>query len=273
MDLENTKIAFIGGGNMARAMISGLINAGIDAKRIVACAPTPKTRSKLVSDYGINVAEKNSFALHFADVIFLATKPKFIEQVCKELTVSGSSVKTEKLYISIAAGINIEQLQDFLKGSNRVVTAMPNLPTAISKGVTGLYPCAELSSEDKVLTSQLITAMGVPIWLNKASQMPVIVAASGSAPAYFYLFMEAMIDAAQQLGLDQEQAKQAVLKTAQGSVDLACNSELNVKELREQVTSPNGTTAKAIECFEQNDFRQIIKNAMNEVVNKCNDSL
>lgn len=256
------KIAFIGGGNMAKAMITGFINSGVSPSSILCCTPRESSRVELANQFNINVAEKNAYAIHFADLILLAVKPNKVATVCRELNAEMAASGDNKLVVSMAAGIELKQLESYFPNNNRVALIMPNTPTEISKGVIGVYAGDTFSSEDRSLIADCLSKLGRLTWLRNDEEIANIVAAAGSAPAYFYLFIEAMISSSKKLGLSHRQATQVVLDTAQGAIAMAVEKNCDVKALREQVTSPSGTTAKAISSLQANNFEAIIYKAM-----------
>ncbi len=288
MELINTdvrlkKIAFVGAGNMARSIITGLLAAGFKPENILACAPTEKTRKAISQQLKIHVSSDNSDSLNFADVIVIAVKPNLVETVVKEINSTlkstlESEVKPDakadinrKLFISVAAGVSIAKLQSYFESDCKVVAAMPNLPCSVRQGVTGLVAAANCEQSDQQLINAIFSEIGEAVWLDDETQMAPLVAAAGSSPAYFFLFLEAMIESAKKMGLSQQQAEKSVLQSGLGALTMAFNSDQNVAELRDQVTSPNGTTHQAIQSFLENDISLVVDQAMQAAANKVSN--
>lgn len=257
----NTCIAFIGGGNMARAIISGLLKQGHNSANILVCAPSQTTRHDLIDKFNVKVHQDNTAAVAFADVIIVAVKPFVVPVVCEQLS-EVMQYDNRKLVISIAAGVKHATLRQKLHFSPKVICAMPNLPTAIGEGLTGLYAGPDTHANDIALAERLMRAVGETVWLKEESQMSTIVAAAGSSPAYLFLFLEAMEKAAIEQGLPPEIAAKAVLQSAMGAISMAMNSQHNLANLRHQVTSPKGTTEQAILAFQDGDLDELVASAM-----------
>lgn len=264
-------IAFIGGGNMAQAIIAGLIKQGHKRDKILVCAPSIETREKLSSEYHIRVERENSKAAAFADVIILAVKPNLIGEVCIELSDAMEQLQKYQLVISIAAGVKRDYISDYLNGSSRVVCAMPNLPAAICKGLIGMHTHQSCDVRDVTMAEQIMQAVGETVWVEDESQMPAIVATAGSSPAYFFLFMESMEKAAVEQGLDPHVAKTSVLQSALGAVSMAVQSNQSLSELRRQVTSPKGSTERAVEALLDGDIGDVVSDAMQSAANRVDE--
>ncbi|MGO3640838.1 MAG: pyrroline-5-carboxylate reductase, partial [Psychrobacter sp.] len=246
--LDNKKISFIGGGNMARALISGLIGCGVKPELITVSAPSEETRAQYDKQQMNTVdASKNpKAAVTGADVVILAVKPQVMRQVVGEF----ADALDNQLVISVAAGLSTALLSDMLGGYDNIVRAMPNTPSMIQMGATGLYGTGDISAEQKQLATAVLEASGLVIWVNDEEQMHAVTAVSGSAPAYMFYFLESMIDGAVALGLDKEQASALAMQTMLGAAKMAMNSDDAPAELRRQVTSPKGTTQAAVESMQ-----------------------
>jgi pyrroline-5-carboxylate reductase len=269
-DITESKIAFVGAGNMARAIITGLIAAGFRAENILACAPSQHTRDSVEQKLKTKVSKFNAQAVSFADVIVIAVKPNLVDTVAQELDMAMSGQTDDKLIISVAAGTSIAKLQSGFKQNNpKLMAAMPNLPCAVKQGVIGLVAAENCSEAELQLADAIFAKIGQPVWLDDEGQMSALVAAAGSSPAYFFLFLEAMIASAKKMGLSQQQAEDSVLQSGLGALTMALNSDLNVTELRNQVTSPNGTTHQAIQSFIQNDISLVVNDAMQAAAKKA----
>jgi pyrroline-5-carboxylate reductase len=252
-------ICFIGGGNMARSIIGGLIAKGIAAQNITACDPQQETLTKLQADFGIKVSQDNAATVDAADVVVLAVKPQVMAKVCQDLA---PHMSPGVLVVSIAAGISCTSLTSWLGERRAIVRCMPNTPSLVGEGATGLYANPKVTDAQRRETEAIMGAVGLVAWVEEEHLMDAVTAVSGSGPAYFFLAMEAMIDAGVQQGLSPETARTLTLQTALGAARLAQLSPDSVAELRRRVTSPGGTTEQAILSFENNNLREIYAEAM-----------
>jgi pyrroline-5-carboxylate reductase len=267
--MQHRKIAFIGAGNMTRSIISGLVNNAYPAQLITASNPSIGKLSALQADFGINVTQDNKEAVDVSDVVVLAVKPQLMEQVCEKLAQQDLS---GKLFVSIAAGITTPRLQQMLGGTLPVVRTMPNTPSALGKGMTGLFADTNIDEVDKQYAADLMGQVGEIAWVEKESMIDGVIAAAGSSPAYFYLFLEAMQKEAEQQGFDHATARLMVQQAMMGAAEMVChNPHLELSELRTQVTSKGGTTAKAIESFQEQGLEQVVANAMQAAVKRAEE--
>lgn len=264
----NKKIAFIGAGNMAKAIIGGLIARGYDAKKITASGPRIENLQQVADEFSIVVTTDNLAAARNADVIILSVKPQMLKQVATEIA---SATSHQPLIISLAAGITTESLQTWLGKNSSLVRAMPNTPSQVLLGATGMFANAQVTFEQKEIAHSILSAVGVVTWVANESLINTVTAVSGSGPAYYFLFMEAMIEAAIQQGMSPADAKVLTLQTALGAATLAAKSELDVSELRRRVTSPKGTTEQAILSFESDQLRTIVAKAMQSCANRADE--
>ena len=258
--LDNKKISFIGGGNMAQALISGLVSCGVKPSLITVADPSSEAREQLAAK-GLNTVDPTAdakAAVIDADIVVLAVKP----QVMKAVVSGFADVLDKQLVISVAAGLSTALLSNMLGGYSNIVRAMPNTPAMIQMGATGLYGTDDISAEQKQLATAVMQASGLVMWVDNEEHMHAVTAVSGSAPAYMFYFIEAMIDGAVALGLDKEQASALAMQTMLGSAKMALGSEDAPSELRRKVTSPNGTTQAAIESMQANDISRQIVEAM-----------
>ncbi|SEL49883.1 pyrroline-5-carboxylate reductase [Colwellia chukchiensis] len=267
--MQDRPIAFIGGGNMAQAILTGLLAAKFAPSNMLVCAPTLATRKALTTKFSLNVSEGNCDAITFADVIFIAVKPKLVETVASELKQAMKLAEKQPLIISLAAGVTTAQLQKYFGDKSHVFAAMPNLPSAVGQGLTGVVAGKNCDTNSIRLVDELLSCCGKTLWLKDERQMPAIVASAGSAPAYFFLFLEAMIASAQKLGLSYQDAKTAALQSGMGALTMAAQSPLSVVELKEQVTSPNGTTHQALASFADNNLKLVVEQAMHAAAKKA----
>ncbi|MBW3698643.1 pyrroline-5-carboxylate reductase [Vibrio sp. T187] len=267
--MEHKKIAFIGAGNMVRSIVAGLVASGYPAKNITATAPSETRRRPLEQDYGIQTTSDNIAAAQEADVVVLSVKPQMMEEVCKPLQNINFS---NKLVISIAAGINAGRLDEMLNTKLNLVRVMPNTPSLLGKGMSGLYAKQEVAQQDKDFAAQLMQAVGEVCWVEQESGINNIIAAAGSAPAYFFLFMEAMQAEAIKQGFDEATARQLVQQSALGAAEMVvANPNTELSTLREQVTSKGGTTAEALRTFNDNQLSDIVAKAMRAAVNRAEE--
>lgn len=264
-ELKGKKISFIGGGNMAQALISGLIGRGINPSDITVADPSEDIRNSLkqqkinaVDPTGNTETDNSQVAVKGADVVVLAVKPQVMRQVVSDF----ADVLDRQLIISVAAGLSTDSISKMLGGYKNIVRAMPNTPAMIQKGATGLYATDYINEVDKTLAASVMAASGLVSWVQQEEQLHAVTAVSGSAPAYFFYMLEAMIEAAVEQGLDRKQAAALAMQTALGAAQMAITSEEGPAELRRKVTSPNGTTQAAIESLQQDDFAQVMKKAM-----------
>ncbi|MGF1680743.1 pyrroline-5-carboxylate reductase [Photobacterium makurazakiensis] len=267
--MEQRAIAFIGAGNMTRSIIAGLTASGYAPDKITATAPSAARREPLALDYGIHTSDNNLQAASEADVIVLAVKPQLMEEVCKPLQILDFS---GKLVISIAAGISASRLNEMLATKLNLVRVMPNTPSLIGKGMSGLFASEGLSSCDKSFAENLMQAVGKACWVEQEAQINGIIAAAGSAPAYFFLFMEAMQAEAIKQGFEPETARQLVQQTALGAAEMVvANPNTELSTLREQVTSKGGTTAEAIRTFNEHQLSDTVAKAMRAAVTRAEE--
>ena len=255
-------LTFIGAGNMAGSIIGGLIEKGYDATAITTCDPNADTLDALQQSLGINVNTDNNQACQSCDVIVMAVKPQVLKAVANSLQETLAQRTEQPLIISVAAGINSSQIQQWFGQPLAVVRCMPNTPALVQQGASGLYANSQTSDAQKDIAEELMGSVGISTWLAEEALIDSVTAVSGSGPAYYFLFMEAMIDAGVKQGLSKEEATKLTLQTALGAATLAQSSDVSVDELRRRVTSPAGTTEQAINYFEQANLREIVDGAM-----------
>jgi len=252
----NSNITFIGGGNMAQALIGGLLARGLPTTRIMVSDPVEAIR-QLLHEKEIQAVDDNVKAIKNADVVVLAVKPQVLGTVLKPL----HGLFEGKLIVSIIAGAEIETIAA-LTGTDRVVRVMPNTPALVQTGAHGLYANENVTTKDRDLASQILAATGLTIWVNSEAQNDAVTAVSGSGPAYFFYLMESMIRAGKNMGLDEKVATALTLQTALGAAQMAITSSNTPAELRKNVTSPNGTTQAALEVFDRAQISQNIQTAL-----------
>ncbi|HEV7815317.1 MAG TPA: pyrroline-5-carboxylate reductase [Janthinobacterium sp.] len=254
-------IAFIGGGNMASALIAGLAGKLTAAANIHVIDPNAGALEKLRSQYGVGTAASVDSGLAACDVIVLAVKPQSMREAAAQLlpVLKNGALP---LIVSIAAGIRGADLSRWLGGYPAIVRCMPNTPALIGLGITGMVVTGAVSKQQKAVADAIMQAVGSTVWLEDEALIDSVTAVSGSGPAYVFYFMEAMQDAAAELGLTAEQGRQLALATFAGAAQLALASDDPVSLLRERVTSKNGTTHAALMSMEQSGIKDAIKTAV-----------
>ncbi|MFU2326988.1 Pyrroline-5-carboxylate reductase [compost metagenome] len=256
--MSKTRIAFIGAGNMAASLIGGLRAKGLEAAQIRASDPGEETRARVSAEHGIEVFADNAQAIEGADVVVLAVKPQAMKAVCEAIR---PNLKPGQLVVSIAAGITCASMNNWL-GAQPIVRCMPNTPALLRQGVSGLFATAEVTAEQRQQAQELLSAVGIALWLSEEQQLDAVTAVSGSGPAYFFLLIEAMTAAGVKLGLPADIAAQLTLQTALGAAHMAVSSDVDAAELRRRVTSPAGTTEAAIKSFQANGFEALVEKAL-----------
>ncbi|MEZ9906723.1 pyrroline-5-carboxylate reductase [Vibrio breoganii] len=262
-------IAFIGSGNMASSIIAGLLDSGYPVNALTATAPSQQSRDRISQRFSITATSDNRAAITQADVIVLSVKPQIMSEVLAELSDIDFS---NKLLISIAAGITIPRLQSMLGQDADFVRVMPNTPSLLGLGMSGLYAPEQISEEDRAFAGELMQAVGKICWVETEAQINSIIAAAGSSPAYFFLFMEAMQQEAIVQGFDKDTARMLVQQSAIGAAQMVAeNPELELSTLRQQVTSKGGTTAEAIATFNQHQLSDTVATAMQAAVKRAQE--
>ena len=253
-------IAFIGGGNMARSLVGGLISRGVAADTLRVAEPVTELRDALARDFGVSVFDNANDAVAGATLWLLAVKPQVMRHVCADLSAVAQSRKP--LVVSIAAGITATQLQHWLGGDTAIIRAMPNTPALLGAGVTGLYANAHVSPAGRDQAEGLLASAGKTVWIDDEALMDSVTAVSGSGPAYVFLLAEAMEAAAKAEGLDAVAARTLVLQTILGAARMLTESDEAPAELRKRVTSPHGTTQAAVETFQDGGFEKLVAKAI-----------
>ncbi|HEB78220.1 MAG TPA: pyrroline-5-carboxylate reductase [Methylothermaceae bacterium] len=258
--MEHRQIGFIGAGNMASSLIGGLIADGYPADAIhVADIDAGKLKS-LQQRFGVQIHADNSALVACCDVVVLAVKPQQMRQVAKG--IAAAVRQCQPLIVSIAAGIRESDLERWLGGEAAIVRAMPNTPALVQSGATGLHANARVTAGQRDQAESLLRAVGVTVWVDREELLDAVTALSGSGPAYFFLLMEAMQKAGVELGLSAEAAQLLVEQTALGAAKLALEADVGPGELRQRVTSPGGTTEKAIAVLTEAGFEALIHRAL-----------
>lgn len=254
------KIGFIGGGNMASSLISGLIASGHSPQHLWVSDINPDTLKLLAEHHNVNTSANNEVIINSVDVIVLAVKPQVLSSVAKS---AAALIQQKKpLVVSIAAGISQQSLSRWLGADAAIVRCMPNTPALVLTGATALHANAKVTAEQRNLAENIMRSVGIALWVEDESELDAVTAVSGSGPAYYFLLMEAMEKAALELGLSEETARLLVQQTALGAAKIALESSESPEELRKRVTSPGGTTQRAIETFEQGGFTELVSKAL-----------
>jgi pyrroline-5-carboxylate reductase len=254
------RIAFIGGGNMASGLVGGLLSRGWPAGDLVAADPSAVRRQALIERFGLRATADNAAAAREAEVIVLSVKPQQMRAVAQELAPSLQDRR--RLVISIAAGIRLADLVNWLGPAAAVVRTMPNRPALIGAGVTALLAHERVSPEERAAAESILAACGATVWIESEEQMDTVTAVSGSGPAYFFLLTEALEEAGIRLGLPPGTARLLAVETARGAGRLAAESGEAPATLREQVTSKGGTTAAALGVMNSADLSGIVARAV-----------
>lgn len=258
--MANPVIAMIGAGNMGSSLIGGMIKNGHPAENLIATDPSSEKLQHMQQALGIQITTDNAEAVSKADVVIFAVKPQTFADVATSLQ---DTLQTKKpLVVSIAAGVTETLIQKWVGGNLAIVRVMPNTPSLIGAGASGLYANAQTSSTQRNIAESIMRAVGVTVWVNEEEQMDTVTALSGSGPAYYFLIMEAMQQAAQDAGLPESAARLLSQQTALGAAMMATESDKTPEELRKNVTSPGGTTERAISVLEENKVRDIFKKAI-----------
>jgi pyrroline-5-carboxylate reductase len=253
-------VAFIGGGNMARSFIAGLLADGADAGSIRVAEPIAVLRDALHRDFGVQVFADNRDAVAGAGCWVLAAKPQVLHAVCE--TLADLAQSTRPLIVSIAAGVTTQQLDHWLGGMVAIVRAMPNLPALLGAGVAGVYASPQVDAAGCRRAERLLAAAGHVVWITDEGKMDAVTAVSGSGPAYVFLLAESMLAAAQSQGLPSDAARVLVLQTVLGAARMLIEEDGEPGDLRRRVTSPGGTTQAAMDVLQDGDFDALVARAI-----------
>lgn len=263
----DTSIVFVGGGNMATSLISGLRNAGWAGEHIAVIEPDADKANTLTQQYGVATSATARTELLDVDALVLAVKPQMLRAVCEGLVEPLG--RADPLIISIAAGVPLAGLRAWLGEQRAYVRCMPNTPSLIGAGATGLYADDAASASQCRLAEQIMQTAGVTVWVDEESKLDAVTATSGSGPAYFFAFMEAMQASAEKLGLSEDDARELVLHTALGAARMAIESNDDPATLRDKVTSPGGTTEAALGEFSRGALGALVEQAMHAAAHRA----
>lgn len=258
--MENRRIGFIGGGNMASSLIGGLTGDNFPAKQLWVSDPSAEHTSALADRFNVNTTPDNTDLAANVDVIVLAVKPQVLRAVCEE--IAESVQKHRPLVISIAAGVRITDICRWLGGTVALIRTMPNTPSLVKCGATALFANQQVNGTQRELAEGIMRAVGLTLWVEDESLLDTVTAISGSGPAYFFLVMEMLENSGTELGLPRETARLLALQTAFGAAKLALESPDDSATLRAKVTSPGGTTERAIAIMEERGIRNLFEEAV-----------
>lgn len=268
--MQHRKLAFIGAGNMTRSIVSGLVASGYPKEAIIASNRSRPKLDTLQDELGINVTQSNDEACQFADAIVLSVKPQMMADVCEAMQQHADF--TGKLFISIAAGLPVARLQQMLGGDYPVVRVMPNTPSLLGMGMSGLYADPDVTSTDRDYVADVMGAVGKTLWVEKEDGINGVIAAAGSSPAYFFLFLQSMQEECMAQGFAEDDARMLVQQAMLGAAQMVCeNPQLALSELRAQVTSKGGTTAAACNSLIDSDLQGIVAKAMKAAVARAEE--
>ena len=260
----NKKIGFIGAGNMAYSLIGGLTSTGVAGENIWVSDPDAEQTAQLAEQFKLNITKNNSELVKAVDVVVLAVKPQQLSTVCQEISEQAQALSP--LFISIAAGVLCQDIERWLGSQNgkelALVRCMPNTPALVQSGATALFANAQVSDEQRILAESILRAVGLTLWLEQEEAMHAVTALSGSGPAYIFLVIEALEKAGVQLGLDKKTAHLLALQTAFGASKMALESEDSAEVLRTKVTSPGGTTERAIGILQDGQLEALFLKAL-----------
>ncbi len=265
--MKQPTLGFIGAGNMAGSLIAGLWADGYDPTKIWASDPDAEKLDSLASRFGINTTANNLAVVENSQVLVLAVKPQVLRDVA--LGMAATVQRCKPLIISLAAGVTEASIDYWLGGGNDIVRCMPNTPALVKTGATALHGSENISDEQRSRAEAVLRSVGLAVWVEREELLDAVTALSGSGPAYFFLLMEAMEDAAIQLGLEQQVARLLTQQTALGAARLAIESAESPAELRRKVTSAGGTTERAIAVFEDAGLRALALEAMRAAQNRA----
>jgi pyrroline-5-carboxylate reductase len=266
MTQQNTRIAFIGGGNMASAIIGGLLQQGLAAADVTVVEPFADARSRLAQQFGVSAQEQAGTALADAALVVWAVKP----QTFRDAAASCRAHVQQALHLSVAAGIRSGSIAQWL-GTERIVRSMPNTPALVGKGMTALYARSAVGAEDKARVEQVIATTGEHLWVEQEQHLDAVTALSGSGPAYVFYFLEAMVQAGTEMGLSPQQARRLAIGTFAGASELARASDEPLSTLRERVTSKGGTTYAALTSLEQDQVKASFVKALHAACRRATE--
>lgn len=256
---KSPTISFIGAGNMASAIIGGMLDSGFQAADIWVSAPDDDHLQSIRKRFGVSVTTENRYCAQQADVVILAVKPQVMADVCRDIAPVVQN--TRPLMISIAAGLEAATLDSWLGGGLPLVRVMPNTPSLVGKGAAGLFANKQVTEQQRQTAESVFSSIGTALWVADEDQLHAVTALSGSGPAYFFLMLEALEEAATAAGIEASTARQLAIQTMAGAAEMAARSEHDPAQLKRNVMSPGGTTERAIQSFEDGGLRQLVGKA------------
>lgn len=262
-------VGFIGAGNMARALAGGLINSGWDRTRLVLADPDPAQREGVRRHLGLEVLADNAAVAARADILVFAIKPQMLAAAARAM--ADAVQRRRPLVVSVAAGVRLDDLERWLGGNLPVVRTMPNTAVLVGAGACGMYANARVDQAMRERAESILRAVGVAVWVEREELLDAVTALSGSGPAYFFLMMEALEQAAIGLGLTREQARLLALQTAYGAAKMALEGAEEPSVLRRRVTSPGGTTEQAVKVLEEGGLRALFQNALDAAARRARE--
>lgn len=252
-------ISFIGAGNMASAIIGGMLDNGFQAANIWVSAPDDQHLQAIRTRFGVSVTTDNRYCAEQGDMIVLAVKPQIMAEVCQDIAPVVQN--THPLMVSIAAGLEAATLDEWLGGGLPLVRVMPNTPSLVGKGAAGLYANQQVKDQQKAMVESVFSSIGSALWVTEEAMLHAVTALSGSGPAYFFLMLEALEEVATEAGMEAGTARALAIQTMAGAAEMAARSEHDPAQLKRNVMSPGGTTEKAIQSFEDGGLRKLVKQA------------
>ena len=269
MSNEQPVLGFIGGGNMAQAIIGGLVEQGYPATRIWVSDPSTEQLERLTQLWPVNTTSDNGRVAREVEVLLLAVKPQVMKQVTEPL--AEVLAEAPAVVISIAAGIPVASLERWLGSDTAIVRCMPNTPALVQTGASGLYANTKVTEQQCQQAEQMLAAIGIAHWVDEEGLIDAVTAVSGSGPAYYFMLMEAMVEAGIKQGLSREVSTQLTLQTALGAAKMALSSDVDPAELRRRVCSPNGTTERAVAQFQQGGLPELVERAMDDCAERARE--
>lgn len=264
---DQPRVAFIGAGNMGGAILRGLIKQGFPVASLMATGRDLESLELLAKETGVTITTDNQQAAAWADMLVLGVKPQVMQEVC--LSLAGLAQEKKPLILSIAAGLTSDLLLEWLGGNLPLVRSMPNTPSLLGAGIAGLYATARVNEQQRAWVEQITQAVGQAYWVEEEQQLDAVTAISGSGPAYYFLFTEALAVAGEKLGLNSELALELAKVTAAGAGKMLVESEDLPAELRRKVTSPGGTTEQALKTFIEQGLPELVESAAQAAANRA----
>ncbi len=264
-DIRN--IAFIGAGNMTQSIVGGMCKSGYPANNVWVSNPSAGKLEKMKSELGVNTSHDNLEVVNAADVVVLSVKPQLMADVCAHLKENISNL-ADKLIITIAAGIRMPKYRQYLGDDITIIRVMPNTPSLVGQGMSGLVAEDSVSDTDKSYVTEVFNGVGDTLWVADEDQLDILGAVAGSGPAYFFEFMDSLAKGAVELGFDPAKARAMVQQTCLGAAQMAKESDLSLEDLRKQVTSKGGSTAKGVEVYQQRNLHEISADAVKAAVKR-----